>query len=167
MLVRDGLMTKGAESVQSTIGWTNVRGGKAQPRAATSVQLAGWLRVVSVHAPPGIDWKNGKAIGPEQRIKSYNSLTGKLLKLANRQEKKNPSEGLLIGGDWNEGARTGGFGSPSWLAARAGMKKHANGRIDWVMSRDSKVSNVRIGPRGGSDHPIVTFEVSRPKAAKP
>lgn len=166
VLVRNEIEAKQAWSVQSTEGWTNVRGGVAQPRAATTVRLAGWLRVVSVHAPPGIDWKNGQAVGPEQRIKSYGSLTQKILDLAQRQAEKHPDQGLLVGGDWNEGARTGGKWSPSWLAANGGMKKHATGGIDWEMSRGAKVSNVKVGPNLGSDHRIVTFTVEQPRARK-
>lgn len=162
VLVRDDIETKGARSLQSKIGWTNVRGGVAQPRAATSVRLAGWLRVVSVHAPPGIDWKNGQAVGPSQRIRSYGSLTEKLLGHSKRQAERNPDQGMIIGGDWNEGASTGGKWSPSWLAANGGFRKHRTGGIDWEMARGARVSDVKRGPDGGSDHHIVTFTVRRP-----
>jgi peptidoglycan hydrolase-like protein with peptidoglycan-binding domain len=158
VLVKEEIAAKGARLVEAETGWTNQHGRPAQPRGATSVQLAGWLRVVSVHAPPGIDWKNGRPVGGEQRIESYQSLTRKLLRDATR----NPKEAVLIGGDWNEGARTGGPGSPSWLAAKAGMKKYANGSIDWEMARGAKLSNLRKGPDGGSDHRLVTFTVSKP-----
>lgn len=156
VLVRDSIVAKEPKSIEAKVGWTNVHGGVAQPRAATSVQLAGWLRVVSVHAPPGIDWVNGTPRGGSQRIKSYQSLTSKLLSHVRRSR-----EAVLVGGDWNEGARTGGPGSPSWLAARAGLRKYANHRIDWEMARGAKVSNVRTGASGGSDHRIVTFTISR------
>jgi hypothetical protein len=161
VLVRNEIEAKFPQSIEADTGWTNVRGGKAQPRAATSVRIAGWLRVASVHAPPGIDWKNGHAVGADARVKSYQSLTRKLLAAADRQEKRNPEIALLIGGDWNEGASTGGPGSPSWLAAQAGMKKHAHHSIDWEMSRGLKLTNLEKGPSGGSDHRLITFTVTR------
>lgn len=121
VLVRDGLETSAAQSIEADTGWTNVHGNPAQPRAATSVRIGDWLRVASIHAPPGIDWKNGRPVGPEQRVKSYQSLMNKLLAAS----KRNPDVALLYGGDWNEGARSTGPGSPAWLAAQAGMKKSA------------------------------------------
>lgn len=167
ILVRDGLASTKGASLQATEGWTNVRGGKAQPRAATTVRIAGWLKLVSLHAPPGIDWKNGHAVGPEQRVKAYGSLMKKVLGAADRLEKNHPERGLLIAGDWNEGAATGGKWSPSWLAAQADLKKHANGRIDWAMSRGLKFSDMKVGPSGGSDHRIVMYTVERPAKQKP
>lgn len=156
VLVKDSILARSPKSIQAATGWTNVHGRPAQPRAATSVQLAGWLRVVSVHAPPGINWVGGVPRGGDARIKSYQSLTSKLLSHVRRSR-----EAVLLGGDWNEGASTGGPGSPSWLAARGGLRKYANGRIDWEMARGAKVSNVRVGPSGGSDHRLVTFTVTR------
>lgn len=157
VLVRDGIEAKHRQSIEAETGWTNVNGGVAQPRAATSVRVAGWLRVASIHAPPGIDWVNGRPVGGEARVKSYQSLTRKLAQAANR----NPDMAMLYGGDWNEGASTGGPGSPSWLAARAGMKKYPTGGIDWEMARGCVLTNLKRGPRGGSDHPLVTFTVTR------
>lgn len=156
VLVRDSIEAKFPRSHQADSGWTNVRGGKAQPRAATSVRIAGWLRVASVHAPPGIDWVNGRPVGAPARVKSYQSLMQKLLKQANRND-----TALLIGGDWNEGARTGGPGSPSWLAAQAGLTKHANHSIDWEMSRGLRLQYLKPGPDGGSDHRLRTFTVTQ------
>lgn len=161
VLVRKDIEAKFPQSIEADTGWRNVRGSIAQPRAATSVRLAGWLRVASIHAPPGIDWKNGHAVGGSERVKSYQSLTQKLLRAADRQEERNPDVAMLYGGDWNEGARTGGPGSPSWLASEAGMKKHANGSIDWEMSRGCRVTDMKKGPHFGSDHPLITFTVSR------
>jgi endonuclease/exonuclease/phosphatase (EEP) superfamily protein YafD len=112
---------------------------------------------VSVHAPPGIDWVNGVPRGGEQRNKSYQSLTSKLLRHVRRA-----NEAVLIGGDWNEGARTSGPGSPSWLAAKGGLKKYRNGRIDWEMARGAKLTDMHVGSAGGSDHRIVVFTVTRP-----
>lgn len=161
VLVRDGLETSRPQSIEADVGWTNTEGGKAQPRAATSVNIAGWLRVASIHAPPGIDFDNGRAIGPAQRVKSYQSLTRKLAAAAQRQAKNNPDVAVLYGGDWNEGAKTMGLGSPAWLAKQAGMKKYATGGIDWEMVRGARLADVVRGPRGGSDHPLVTFTVKR------
>ncbi|MDP3158288.1 MAG: peptidoglycan-binding protein [Archangium sp.] len=165
VLVRKDIDAKFAQSIEADTGWTNDRGGVAQPRAATSVRVAGWLRVASVHAPPGIDWVNGRPVGGEARIKSYQSLTKKLLASAQRQAERNPELGMLIGGDWNEGAVTGGPGSPAWLAAKGGMKKHPTGGIDWEMSRGVKLTDLKRGPKGGSDHPLITFTVSRPRSS--
>lgn len=159
VLVKKELLAQYPKSIEAATGWTNVHGGPAQPRASTSVKLAGWLRVASIHAPPGIDWKNGHAVGGSDRVKSYQSLTARLAAHANRVQSRGVA--VLFGGDWNEGARTGGPGSPSWLAAQAGLKKHATGGIDWEMSSGCKVSNVKVGANGGSDHRIVTFTVSR------
>lgn len=159
VLVKDDLKAQLPRSLQSDEGWTNVRGGVAQPRAATKVTLGGWLDVVSLHAPPGIDWKNGHAVGPEQRIKSYGSLMEKLRDAARTAIAK--GRAVLLGGDWNEGARTGGKWSPSWLASQAGLHKDATGRIDWEMSHGARVTDMRVRDSGGSDHRLVTFTVSK------
>ncbi len=158
ILVRKGIKVEHAHAVEADTGWTNVHGRPAQPRAATSVKLAGWLRVASVHAPPGIDWVNGRAQGGADRVKSYQSLTKKLAAEANRTD-----SAILYGGDWNEGARTGGPGSPSWLAEKAGLKKFANGGIDWQMGRGVQLTNHKRGDDFGSDHHLWTYTVTRPK----
>lgn len=157
ILVREELEAKFPKSVEADTGWTNVRGGVAQPRSTTTVRLAGWLRVGSVHAPPGIDWKNGKPVGGEARIRSYQSLTKKLAAHANRAQERGLA--VLLGGDWNEGATTGGPGSPSWLANKAGLKKHPTGGIDWMMSSGLALTKLHRGPKFGSDHPLVTYTV--------
>ena len=173
ILVKDDLLAKHAKSIQGEGGgWTTVRGGHAPPRAATAVQLAGWLEVVSAHQPPSVDWKNGHPVGPENRVKTYESLSEKLLAFAKQQLKSNPDQALLIGGDWNEPASTQGKWSPGWIAQQAGLtthggaKTHGNGRIDYEMSSGCQVSNVKAGPTGGSDHNIVTFTVRRPKGKR-
>ncbi|MBN8232739.1 endonuclease/exonuclease/phosphatase family protein [Corallococcus macrosporus] len=171
ILVKDGLMEKQALSIQGEGGgWDTVRGGHAPPRAATAVQLAGWLKVVSAHQPPSVDWNSkGQMIGPPKRVSTYKSLSEKLLAFAKRQLERNPDQALLIGGDWNEPASTKGKFSPGWIAQQAGMKthggveSHGHGKIDYAMSAGCQVSNVRAGPTGGSDHNIVMFTVRRPK----
>ncbi|NOK33323.1 hypothetical protein HMI49_08960 [Corallococcus exercitus] len=170
ILVKDSLLEKQAMSIQGEGGgWTTVRNGHAPPRAATAVQLAGWLKVVSAHQPPSVDWKNGQPVGPPNRVSTYKSLSEKLLAFAKRQLEKNPDQALLIGGDWNEPASTKGKWSPGWIAQQAGMtthggvETHGHGKIDYELSAGCRVSNVKAGPTGGSDHNIVTFTVSRPK----
>lgn len=169
ILVKDDLLAKHATYIQGEGGWTTVRGGHAPPRAATAVQLAGWLKVVSVHQPPSVDWKGGKPVGPENRVETYKSLSEKLLAFAKRQLENNPDQALLIGGDWNEEASTRGKWSPGWIAQQAGMtthggvKTHGNASIDYELSHGCKVSHTKAGPTGGSDHNIVTFTVTRPK----
>ncbi|RKH52273.1 endonuclease/exonuclease/phosphatase family protein [Corallococcus llansteffanensis] len=170
ILVKDSLMEKQALSIQGEGGgWNTINGGHAPPRAATAVQLAGWLKVVSAHQPPSVDWKDGKPVGPPNRVSTYKSLSEKLLAFAKRQLEKNPDQALLIGGDWNEPASTKGKWSPSWIAQQAGMvthgsvKSHGHGKIDYAMSAGCQVTNVKAGPTGGSDHNIVTFTVRRPK----
>lgn len=157
VLVRDELKESNRESIQSTKGYFTVNGKVAQPRAAVAVKLAGWLNVASVHAPPAIDFKNGQAVGPERRVASYLDLSEHMVAYA----KKKRGEAVLFGGDWNEGARSTGYGSPDWIAKQAGMKKAANGRIDWAMARGAKILNVKTGPSGGSDHRLVTYTVKR------
>lgn len=173
ILVKDDLLARHATSIQGEGGgWTTVRGGHAPPRAATAVQLAGWLKVVSAHQPPSVDWKNGNPVGPEHRVSTYKSLSEKLLGFAQRQLKNNPEQALLIGGDWNEPASTKGKWSPNWIAQQAGMtthggaKTHGNASIDYELSAGCRVSNVKAGPTLGSDHNIVTFTVSRPKGKR-
>lgn len=171
ILVKDSLLEKQAMSIQGEGGgWTTVRGGHAPPRAATAVKLAGWLQVVSAHQPPSVDWNSqGQPIGPKNRVSTYKSLSEKLLAFAKRKIENHPDQGLLIGGDWNEPASTKGKWSPGWIAQQAGMKthggveSHGHGKIDYAMSYGCRVSNVRAGPTGGSDHNIVMFTVSRPK----
>jgi exonuclease III len=174
ILVKDDLLAKQATSIQGEGGgWTTVRGGHAPPRAATAVQLAGWLKVVSVHQPPSVDWNGkGQPVGPENRVNTYKSLSEKLLAFAQRQLEKHPDQALLIGGDWNEPASTQGKWSPNWIAQQAGMtthggaKTHGNASIDYEMSNGCQVSNIVAGPKLGSDHNIVTFTVSRPKGKR-
>ncbi len=156
ILVREGIATSHERSHESDFGWETTKNTFSQPRAATSVKVAGWLRVASVHAPPGLDWVNGQPRGHADRVRSYRSLMEKLLKQANKNDTP-----LLIGGDWNEGASTGGPGSPSWLAAQAGLTKHANHSIDWEMSRGLKLKYFAPGPDGGSDHRLRTFTVTQ------
>jgi len=167
ILVRDGLETKNAASIQGEGGgWTTVRGGHAPPRAATALQLAGWLELASVHQPPSVNWKNGHMVGPQKRIDTYRSLSEKLVAFGKKQLARNPNEALLIGGDWNEQSSTNGKWSPGWIAKQLGMKKNRGGHIDWDLSRGCQVSHVKVGPTGGSDHHIVTFTVSQPKHGK-
>jgi exonuclease III len=174
ILVKDDLLAKHATSIQGEGGgWTTVRGGHAPPRAATAVQLAGWLEVVSAHQPPSVDWnKNGQIVGPENRVNTYKSLSEKLLAFAKQQLKSNPDQALLIGGDWNEAASTQGKWSPNWIAQQAGLtthggaKTHGNASIDYELSNGCQVSNIKAGKTGGSDHNIVTFTVSRPKGKR-
>ena len=159
--MRDGIDAKFKQSIEAKSGWTNVDGGPAQPRAATSVRLAGWLRVASVHAPPAVDFVNGHGVGGDARVKSYKSLMSQLLKAADRQERNNPDVALLYGGDWNEGTRSHGVGSPSWLAEQAGMRKVSSAPIDWEMVRGAKITNMKKRDGHGSDHPLITFTIHR------
>ncbi|RKH07182.1 hypothetical protein D7V97_21640, partial [Corallococcus sp. CA053C] len=170
ILVKDSLLERQRLSIQGEGGgWNTVRGGHAPPRAATAVQLAGWLKVVSAHQPPSVDWKGGQPVGPPNRVSTYKSLSEKLLAFAKRQIERKPDQGLLIGGDWNEPETTKGKWSPGWIAQQAGMtthggvKSHGDARIDYAMSYGCQVTNVKSGPTGRSDHNIVTFTVSRPK----
>ena len=129
--------------------------------AAVSVRLAGWLRVASVHAPPAVDFVNGKPVGGDARVKSYQSLMQQLAKAANRVEGNHPDLALLYGGDWNEPTGTHGPGSPHWLAQQAGMKMNSKRPIDWEMARGCKVTDMRVGKNFGSDHKLIMFTVSR------
>lgn len=161
MLVKDGIKVTDRESIQAKgPGWKSKDGEHRAPRAATSVLLDGWMRVVSVHAPPAIDFKNGHAVGPEARVESYKSLMSELAKAAKRYTKD--GEALVFGGDWNEGPNSTGVGSPHWLARVAGMKAFPGGRIDWEMARGATISRVRRSEDGRSDHDQWTFVV-KPK----
>ena len=163
LLVKDSIKTQSPQLVQADTGWKAPNGDTRQARGAVSAKLAGWLRVSSVHLPPAIDWKNGHAVGGAARVESYKQLMEKLAAQAKRQHAKNPGMGILIGGDWNEGARSTGYGSPSWLANKAGLKKFTPGPgIDWAMGLGVKVTGMKKGPNGGSDHRLVTYTVTRP-----
>ncbi|MBL8950818.1 MAG: peptidoglycan-binding protein [Myxococcaceae bacterium] len=162
ILVKDGITVSDRESIQAKgPGWKSKEGDPRAPRAATSVLLNGWLRVVSVHAPPAIDFRNGHAVGPEARVKSYKSLMTELAKAA--KEYRKDGEAMVFGGDWNEGPNSTGVGSPHWLARVAGMKTYDGGRIDWEMARGATIERMRRrGDGGGSDHNLWTFVV-KPK----
>jgi exonuclease III len=161
MLVKDGIKVTDRESIQAKgPGWKSPDGEHRAPRAATSVLLDGWMRVVSVHAPPAIDFKNGHAVGPEARVESYKSLMGELAKAAKRYTRD--GEAIVFGGDWNEGPNSTGVGSPHWLARVTGMKTFPAGHIDWEMARGATVSRVRRSENGRSDHDQWTFVV-KPK----
>ena len=171
VLVRDGLLKTGEDHLDPKGGWRTVRKGYAAARSPVMVKLAGWLEVASIHQPPSVDWKNGKMVGPPMRIDTYRSTSEVLAKFAKNQIAKNPTDGLLIGGDWNEAAATKGKWSPRWIAEQAGLITHGgrntgHGPIDYELSNGCRVSDIKVGPKGGSDHNILTFTVSRPKAKK-
>jgi len=171
VLVRDDLLQQHASYLQPKGGWTTVRGGHAAARSPVMVKLAGWLEVASVHQPPSVNWKNGKMVGPENRVDTYRYTSQAVAKFAQRQVAKNPNDGLLIGGDWNEGAATRGKWSPNWIASQAGLTTHGgrntgHGPIDYELSRGVRVSNIRVGPTGGSDHHIETFTVTQPRSKR-
>lgn len=169
ILVRDGLLQQHAHYLQPKGGWTTVRGGHAAARSPVMVKLAGWLEVASVHQPPSVDWKHGKMVGPENRVDTYRYTSEAVAKFAQRQVAAHPHDGLLIGGDWNEAASTRGKYSPNWIASQAGMTTHGgrntgHGPIDYELSRGLRMSHIRVGPKGGSDHNIETFTVTRPRS---
>lgn len=157
ILVRDGIKVSDRESIQSVGDWKSKDGEVRRARAATSVLLDGWLRVVSVHAPPAIDFRNGHAVGPEARVASYKNLMRKLERAAERYTRN--GEDIVMGGDWNEGPNSTGVGSPHWLARMAGMKTHKGGHIDWQMTRGVRLTNMQAGPSRGSDHRLWTFVI--------
>ncbi|MBK7862085.1 MAG: hypothetical protein IPJ65_26410 [Archangiaceae bacterium] len=161
VLVRKGIDVKFPQSIEADHGWTNVHGGPAQPRAATSVKIAGWLRVASVHAPPGVDFHGDHATGGATRVDSYKSLTRKLANAAKRYQENDPDGAVLLGGDWNEGSHTSGVGSPSWLARVAHLTKVQKAPIDWEMVTGAKISNMKVRKNFGSDHHLVTFTIEK------
>lgn len=167
-IVREDVTARGLHIVDlGGDGWTTVTGLHHVGLVATAVTLAGWLRGVSLHLPPSIDWPHGRPVGPAERVDDYIAAMRRLLRYA---AQRTGPRGLLYVGDWNcRPGRDEGFASASWLARaafmRIGRAPNQSGAlhgIDFPMvDRDTILTHVRQQDRYGSDHPLVTFKATR------
>lgn len=144
-------------------GWRtrSMHEGRRMPH----VRVAGWLRVGSLHGPPGVGFDAaGRMTGVDDRRASWQSWMLALARLLERRTMPaDPNAGTaeLWGGDWNEGRRSVGRLSPSWLARRYGLALVGRG-IDYVAVRGCQVSSWRRVGRGpGMDHDAVLYVVER------
>jgi hypothetical protein len=131
-------------------GWTTADGHHHVGILATGVVLGGWLRALSIHLPPSINWPHGKPVGPPERVDDYKANMRTLLRYADdrddcrsqlidvKQREHYGSDhplvtfkvrrvadrrGLLYVGDWNcRPGRDEGLYTASWLAERAHME---------------------------------------------
>lgn len=68
----------------STRGWTAGGGGAHHPLFDTMVTLDRWLRVAAVHEVNGVDWVNGKMVGPEDRKRARRQSARRKVRIARR-----------------------------------------------------------------------------------
>lgn len=168
-LVREDVDARGLHVVDlGGDGWTTTTGHHHVGVVATAVLLDGWLRAVSLHLPPSVDWEGGRPVGPPERVDDYVANMRRLLRYA---AQRTGPRGLLYVGDWNcRPGRDWGLASTSWLAKaahmRIGQASNMSGAmhgIDYPMADvDTILSHVRQRSRYGSDHPLVTFKATRP-----
>lgn len=171
VLVRSSLdHTHGRVVDMNGDGWRFKSGQWRPAKSAGTVLLCGWLRLFSIHAPVSVWWDGaGRMSGPSERVDDYGSYI-RTMKRKNRWNRRNrPGQAMLFGGDWNARTFERGTGSPYWLARTTDLeiaepaerKGPGHNGIDYVMTRGATVSKMRKRRRFGSDHPLVTFWVSR------
>jgi hypothetical protein len=156
VLVRDGIAAGPGYLVATRATWHTPDGIPRGPRRFTTVQVAGWIRVTSVHYPAGVRFLNGHATGGRDRVTAYLTCSARLEDHCHRW----PGPLALVG-DWNAPRAASGPGSPRWLATRNHLQGHG-ARIDYPLIRGCVLGGVRVWhDTGGSDHPAVTFTVTR------
>lgn len=145
-------------------GWTTVRGGHHPPVVMWQADLAGWLRVRSVHLPTPSDWPGGLLQAPPERLDDLQAAsTGLVVYFRGNHRAR------IAAGDWNEPPETRGAFSPRWIAGATGAEIDAprdgsgHGRIDYVMSKGCDVVGAQVvhGLAERSDHDPVVFHVAR------
>lgn len=141
-------------------GWITWRGGKTPPKYLTTVELDGWLRVVSGHTAPSVKWLGGRIIGPVRRVASMRQFARSCVKLGRRRK-----GALLIACDWNATPEARGRYTPHWIAQKTGMTIAAPAKgtlgsrtIDFALVKGCGVTATRE-KRRGSDHYAVVFKV--------
>lgn len=153
---------KVAELGRGWYGWRvkRMHAGRTMPH----VRVAGWLRVGSLHGPPGVGFTpDGRMTGVDDRRAAWQSWMLALARLLERRTTPGEYAGTaeLWGGDWNEGRMSTGRLSPSWLARRYGLTLAGRG-IDYVGVRGCQVTRWRRVGRGpGMDHDAVLYVVER------
>lgn len=142
-------------------GWITWRGGKTPPKYLTTVELDGWLRVVSGHTAPSVKWLGGRILGPVRRVASMRQFARKCVRFAKRRQ-----GALLIACDWNATPHARGRYTPTWIAGKAGLRIAApvkgtlgSRTIDFALYRGCGVTARREKKRG-SDHYAVVFKVT-------
>lgn len=170
-LVRDGVPADRLDTMDlGGDGWTTATGHHHVGAVATTVRLAGWLRAVSLHLPPSVNWVHGRPVGPPERVDDYRENMRRLMvhrhqhhpaarsgltmvRQGGRYGSDHPlvtftvaqledRHGLLYAGDWNcRPGRDEGRFSVSWLGMHAEMAV-------------GKAANVS-GPHGGIDLALV------------
>ncbi|RNL66233.1 endonuclease/exonuclease/phosphatase family protein [Nocardioides marmoriginsengisoli] len=165
ILVRHAVPHGPGMSIAVKSYWFTRKGKRFPARSIVSVGLSDWLRVTTVHAPVQVLNHSSRFRGAARRITAYRRTAAALVKHARRVANRTPGVALVIAGDWNAGTAAYGVGTPSWVARKAGMKKHrvVGARIDWPMSRGCHLDDIEVDrtPHNlGSDHPIVRFTVT-------
>ena len=114
-------------------GWFTTRGGRTPPKYLVSVVLskrspdgeyAAQLRVAVGHRPPSVRWRWGILHGPVRRVVAMRSHAKSEVAWVNNRH----SLPLLLAEDWNATPHARGRYSPSWVAAKTGMRVLAPSR---------------------------------------
>lgn len=166
VLVRDDIPGKNPRLVNlGGDGWKTATGHTHVGCDATAVTVADWLRVVSLHLPPSIDWPHGHPEGPSERVDDY---IANMRALRDYARGRKGSNGLCLTGDYNcKPGRDEGAYSIGWLAKAAdlkianvkGVKGHLAGIDNAVVDKDTSLTEAQQIGRYGSDHPAVIFKV--------
>lgn len=149
-----GRVRRRALHVLEAVGWERRAGlpGLHWHRSAVSVRL-GWLRVLSVHLPPGPF---------SLRLRRQAHLTA-LRTITRIGERWRARGAWVMAGDWNRRRD-----DPRVVDLAEQLDAHTRGSgIDWLMFAGCRVSNVQTLDFGGSDHHPKTFTVHPPKRRIP
>jgi hypothetical protein len=164
IIVRRGIPFDNVTSHTYGDGWVTVRGGRFPAAVHNEARINFWLYVRSVHLPTPITWRDGRAMGPAERVDDLAETAEGL-----RRYFQHPCwmNARLAAGDWNEPPHTPGTYTPKWIATRSGATIAApqslagHGRIDYAIAKGARIENIRkdlVIPEL-SDHEPVIFTV--------
>lgn len=149
IMVRSSLRRKTSRLVRlDRTEWT-YRDHPKPHRDLATVVVEDWIRFASFHGVPVP--KGG------ERKQAYAEGALEIVLWANIHS-RTP---LLLAGDFNKPVRDQGIDSPQWIADKTGSTLEKGSHFDLVMSRNCAVTNIQTWDEGGSDHPLVTFTVTR------
>lgn len=144
ILVRHGIPVRGYRLTRTGVTWKRAKGpGQHWARSLPSLVVPPAGRVVSVHAPPRYAGKLATAAVWARLV----------VLLAGRRR-------FVAIGDYNATARDSGPFSPHALAMATHGRLIGAERIDHALVRGLRVTNVRRGPRRGSDHFPLLMDVA-------
>lgn len=155
VLVRDGVRVTGVLNTAVGDGWFGHIIHRWHPgRTFLRCTLDGWLRVATVHGPPGV---NLTTRTPRDQWDDYTALMGAVRRFLLR-----PHRARLVAGDWNVPASNQQPGSPVSVAHQTGARVTGHG-IDYAITKRCRVIRMTTDTTTphGSDHDPVIMEVSQ------